>query len=146
MRGWCQISVSQKRIWSKKGFFGKNGHLFFGGFWLHFIVAAWLSLDALEGCAKNPIKIGFFWHTLLLDAEETEKRTKKKAQKKGYTPKMGGLQNGQEVVPLFFQKTGFSKSSKTPIFIAFPEKMGGHHFFSKRLCFKKDTFRRAKKW
>ena len=42
-----------------------------------------MSLDALEGCAKNPNKIGFFWHTLLLDAEETEKRRKKeKAQKK----------------------------------------------------------------
>ena len=33
----------------------------------------------------------------------------------------GGLENGQEVVPPFFQKTGFSKSSKTPIFIAFPK-------------------------
>ena len=36
---------------------------------------------------------------------------------------MGGLENRQEVVPPFFpQKWGFSKSSKTPIFIAFPEK------------------------
>ena len=72
---------------------------------------------------------------------------KRKAKKKGYTQKMGGLQNGQEVVPLFFfqKKTGFSKFSKTPIFIAFPEKMGGHHFFSKRLCYNEDTFRRAKK-
>ena len=81
-------------------------------------------------------------HTLLLDAEETEKRRKKKSN----TQKMGGLQNGQEVVPPFFpQNSGFSKSSKTPIFIAFPEKMGGRHFFSKRLCYKEDTFRRAKK-
>ena len=67
------------------------------------------------------------------------------AKKKGYTQKMGGLQNGQEVVPLFFsKKSGFSKFTKTPIFIAFPEKMGGHHFFSKRLCYNEDTFRRAK--
>ena len=81
---------------------------------------------------KNPIKIGFFWHTLLLDAEETEKKEgkKKKGQKKRLHPKNGGLQNGQEVVPLFFsKKSGFSKFSKTPIFIAFPEKMGGDHFF-----------------
>ena len=60
---------------------------------------------------------------------------------------MGGLQNGQEVVPLFFsKKSGFSKSSKTPIFIVFPEKMGGNIFFWKKLCYKEDTFRRAKKW
>ena len=59
---------------------------------------------------------------------------------------MGGLQNGQGVVPPFFsKKTGFSKFSKTPIFIAFPEKMGGHHFFSKRLCYKKDLLRGKKK-
>ena len=45
---------------------------------------------------------------------------------------MGGLENGQEVVPPFFpKKWGFSKSSKNPIFIAFPEKMGGRHFFEK---------------
>ena len=62
--------------------------------------------------------------TLLLDAEETEKTQKSNTQK------MGGLENGQEVVPPFFpKKWGFSKSSKTPIFIAFPEKMGGRHFF-----------------
>ena len=45
---------------------------------------------------------------------------------------MGGLENGQEVVPPFLsKKSGFSKSSKTPTFIAFPEKMGGNHFFEK---------------
>ena len=43
-----------------------------------------MSLDALEGCAKKPYKNRFFLSTLLLDAEETEKR-KKKAQKK-FTP------------------------------------------------------------
>ena len=95
-----------------------------------------LLLDDVTRCfsrvCKKPYKNRFFLHTLLLDAEETEKRRKKKrkAKKKGYTQKMGGLQNGQEVVPPFFsKKTGFSKFSKTPIFIAFPEKMGGHHFF-----------------
>ena len=41
-----------------------------------------MSLDALEGCAKNPIKIGFFLSTLLLDAEETEEEKRKKAPKK----------------------------------------------------------------
>ena len=45
---------------------------------------------------------------------------------------MGGLENGQEVVPPFFpKKWGFSKSSKTPIFIAFPEN-GWSPFFLKK--------------
>ena len=58
---------------------------------------------------------------------------------------MGGLENGQEVVPPFFPpKMGvFSKSSKTPVFIAFPEKWVVAIFL--RLCYKEDTFRRAKK-
>ena len=68
-----------------------------------------------------------------MQKKQKKGRKKKKAKKKGYTPKMGGLQNGQEVVPLFFsKKSGFSKSSKTPIFIVFPEKMGGNHFFLKK--------------
>ena len=61
----------------------------------------------------------------MLDAEETEKKEekKRKAKKKSNTQFLGGLQNGQEVVPPFFsKKSGFSKSSKNPIFIAFPEK------------------------
>ena len=87
-----------------------------------------MALDALEGCAKNPIKIGFLLSTLLLDAEETEKRRKKK--QKSNTQKMEGLENGQEVVPPFFpKKWGFSKSSKTPIFIAFPENGWSPFFF-----------------
>ena len=81
--------------------------------------------------------------------KKQKREEKKNKQTKKVTPKkwpLGGLQNGQEVVPPFFsKKTGFSKFSKTPIFIAFPKKMGGHHFFSKRLCYKEDTFRRAKK-
>ena len=78
--------------------------------------------------------------------QKKKKKKKRKAKKKRLHPKNGGLQNGQEVVPLFFsKKSGFSKFSKTPIFIAFPEKMGGDHFFSKRLCYNEDTFRRAKK-
>ena len=105
-----------------------------------------MSLDALEGCAKNPIKIGFFAHPLARCRRNRKKEEKKKAQKKSNTQKMGGLENGQEVVPPFFpKKTGFSKSSKTPIFIAFPEKMGGNHFFSKRLCYKEDRLRGKKK-
>ena len=64
--------------------------------------------------------------------QKKKRRKKKKGQKKRLHPKNGGLQNGQEVVPLFFpKKSGFSKFSKTPIFIAFPEKMGGDHFFQK---------------
>ena len=60
---------------------------------------------------------------MLKKQKKEEKTKKKKKQKKSNTQKMGCLENGQEVVPPFFpQKSGFSKSSKTPIFIAFPEK------------------------
>ena len=38
-------------------------------------------LDALKGWSKTPIKIVFL-NTLLLDAEETENKKKKRAQKK----------------------------------------------------------------
>ena len=42
--------------------------------------------------------------------QKKKEEKKRKARKKGYTQKMGGLQNGQEVVPLFFfQKIGFFK-------------------------------------
>ena len=59
---------------------------------------------------------------------------------------MGGLENGQEVVPHFFsKKSGFSKSSKKPFFIAFPEKWVATIFFSKRLCYKEDRLRGQKK-
>ena len=77
----------------------------------------------------------------MLDAEETQKKPQK------ITPIFwGGLENGQEVVPpIFSKKSGFSKSSKTPIFIMFPEKLGGNLFFSKRLCYKEDRLRGAKK-
>ena len=48
--------------------------------------------------------------------QKKQKKRRKKKQKKSYTQKMGGLQNGQEIVPPFFsKKTGFSKFSKTPI-------------------------------
>ena len=61
--------------------------------------------------------------------KKTEKEEEKKRPKKSNTQFLGGLENGQEVVPPFFsKKSGFSKSSKTPIFIVFPEKMGGRHF------------------
>ena len=43
-----------------------------------------------------------------------QKKEEKKKQKNSNTQKMGGLENGQEVVPPFFpKKSGFSKSSKT---------------------------------
>ena len=64
--------------------------------------------------------------------EETEKTKKKKGQKKSNTQKMGGLENGQEVVPpFFFQKNGFSEILKKPIFIAFPEEWVATIFFQK---------------
>ena len=77
-------------------------------------------------------------------------KKQKKQEKK--TPKYnthfwGGLENGQEVVPPFFPQKVlfFSKILKNPIFIAFPEKWVATTFFPKRLCYKEDTFKGAKK-
>ena len=57
-----------------------------------------MALDALEGCAKKPYKNRFFLSTLLLDAEETEKRRKKNKKKpKKVTPKKwGALKTGRK--------------------------------------------------
>ena len=44
----------------KKGVSEKNCAPFFGGVLALFPCCCMMSLDALEGCAKNPIKIGFF--------------------------------------------------------------------------------------
>ena len=78
--------------------------------------------------------------------KKQKKEEKKKGQKKSNTHFWGGLENGQEVVPPFFpKKSGFSKSSKTPIFIAFPEKLGGNHFFQKGYVTKR-TDLEGKKW
>ena len=133
-RGWCKISVFEKKSWSKKGFPKKKMCTFFlGGFGFTSLLLHAGTRCFRRVCKKKPYKNRVFLSTLLLDAEETEKRRKKKKPKKSNTQKMGGLENGQEVVPPFFpKKSGFLKSSKTPIFIAFPEKMGGRHFFLKK--------------
>ena len=90
-------------------------------------------LDALEGCAKNPYKNSFFLSTLLLDAEETEKKKEKqKRPKKSNTHFWGGLENGQEVVPPFFPKIGFFKILKNPYFYSVSRKNGWQPFFFKK--------------
>ena len=106
-----------------------------------------MSLDALEGCAKKPYKNRFFLTHPLARCRRNRKKKKKKGKgpKKIYTQILGGLENGQEVVPPFFpQKSGFFQNPQNPIFIAFPEKWVAT-IFLKRLCYKEDTFRRAKK-
>ena len=75
-----------------------------------------ISLDALEGCAKKPYKTSFSLSTLLLDAEETEKRRKKRP-KKGNTHFLGGLENGQEVVPPFFSKNRVFQNPQKNLFL-----------------------------
>ena len=48
--------------------------------------------------------------------QKKQKHKKTKRVKKSNTHFVGGLENGQEVVPPFFsKKSGFSKSSKNPI-------------------------------
>ena len=102
-RGWCTISVFESCFWSKK------------------------EVSEQKNCAPFLGSLGFT--SLLL---HDVKKRKKEGQKKSNIHFLGGLENGQAVVPpLFSQKLGFSKFSKTPIFIAFPEKMGGNHFFEK---------------
>ena len=122
-----KVVFGQKRGFQKKmcTFFG--GSLGFTSLLLHDVTRCFRRV------CKKPYKNRVFLSTLLLDAEETEKKKKKKGQKKSNTHFWGGLENRQEVVPPFFSKTsGLSKSSKTPIFIAFPEKLGGDHFFFKK--------------
>ena len=75
-----------------------------------------------------------------------KKQKNKKKNLKNNTHFGGGLENGQEVVPpFFFPKNVFLKMLKSPFFIAFPEKVGGGHFFKKDLGCKEGTFRGAKK-
>ena len=79
-------------------------------------------LDALGGCAKDPIKMFFFEHPVAR-CRRNRKNKKKKEGQKSNTHFLGGLENGQEVVPPFFsQKLGFSKSSKTLFLLCFPKK------------------------
>ena len=78
--------------------------------------------------------------------KKQKKEKRKKGPKKSNTQFLGGLENGQEVVPPFLsKKSGFSKSSKTPIFIVFPEKWVATIFVSKRLCYKEDRLKGKKK-
>ena len=122
--------VFKKKNLVKKGISEKKCAPFFWGVLASLPCCCMMSLDALEGCQKKPYKNRVFSHTLCRRNRKKKKKKKKKKQKQRNTQKMGCLENGQEVVPPFLaKKSGFSKSSKTPIFIAFPEKMGGNHFF-----------------
>ena len=62
----------------------KKVHLFFGQFRFSSLLLHDITRRFRRVCTKNPIKIGFFGHSLLLDAEETErqKRKKERGQKK----------------------------------------------------------------
>ena len=93
---------------------------------------------------KKPYKNRVCLSTLLLDAEETEKRRKKKAPKK-VTPNVWvALKTGRKQFHHFCPKNRVFQNPQKPYFIAFPEKMGGNHFFSKRLCYKEDRLRGKK--
>ena len=76
--------------------------------------------------------------------KKQKKEEKKEGPKKSNIHFLGGLENGQEVVPPFFPKNRVFQNSQKPYFIVFPEKMGGNHFFSKRLCYKEDRLRGEK--
>ena len=128
-RGGGAKLVFLKKNWSKKGFRKKNVHLFWGEFRFSSLL-----LHDVTRCFRRVCKKTYKNRVVLAHPvarfRRNRKKKKKKGPKKSNTQKMGGLENGQEVVPPFFsKKSGFSKSSKTPIFIAFPEKMCGNHFF-----------------
>ena len=81
----------KKKFGQKRDFRRKNVHLFWGCFGFTSLL-----LHAGTGCfrrvCKKPYKNRVFLSTLLLDAEETEKKeeTKKKKPKKKEHPKNGG--------------------------------------------------------
>ena len=52
-----------------------------------------------------------------MQKKQKKEEKKRKAKKKGYTQKMGGLQNGQEVVPPFFSKKRVFQNSLKPLFL-----------------------------
>ena len=77
--------------------------------------------------------------------QKTEKHKKGKKGQKKYTPFRGGLKSVQEVLPLFWAKKATLKILRIPTFTAFPEKVGGGHFFQKRPKLKGGHFQRGKK-
>ena len=84
-----------KKNWSKKGFPKKMCTFFLGGF-------GFTSLLLHDGTrcfrrvCKKTYKNRFFLSTLLLDAEETEKRRQKKKTKKVTPQKWGALKTGRK--------------------------------------------------
>ena len=130
-RGWCKISVLKVGFGQKRGFRKKMCTFFLGSLGFTSLLLHDVTRCFRRVC-KKPYKKCVFLSTLLLDAEETEKRKKKRPKKSNTHFGGGGLENGQGVAPPFFSnKSGFSKSSKIPIFVAFPEKLVGNHFFQK---------------
>ena len=148
MGGWCQISVSRKRIWSKKGFLEKKLYLFLVGFGFTSLLLHDCHQMLQKGVPKNTIKIGFFGTpSCQMQKKQKKRRKKKERPKKKVTPKKwGAFKTGRKQFHFFFPKNRVFQNSLKPLFLqCFPKKMGGHHFFSKRLCYNEDTFRRAKK-
>ena len=78
-----------------------------------------------------------------MQKKQKKEEEKKKMAKKKVTSIFGGpwKRAGSSSTIFFSKKSGFSKFSKKTIFIVLPEKMGGNHFFSKRLCYKDDRLR-----
>ena len=65
--------------------------------------------------------------------QKKQKKEEKKKTKKKQHPKNGGpWKRAGSSSTIFFQKMGFFKILKNPIFIVFSEKMGGRHFVWKK--------------
>ena len=80
----------------KKGVSEKKMCTFFGGSFGFTCLLLHDVTRCFRRVCQKPIKIGFFLHTLLLDAEETEKRRKKRPPKKVTPKKWGALKTGRK--------------------------------------------------
>ena len=102
--GWCKISVL-KKIGQKRVSEKKIVHLFLGEFRFSSLLLHDVTRCFRRVC-KKPYKNRFFLAHPVARFRRNRKKKKKKGPKKSNTQKMGGLENGQEVVPpFFFQKS-----------------------------------------
>ena len=81
-RGWCKISVFEKKLVKKGVSEKKNCAPFFWGVLALLPCCCMMALDALEGCAKKPYKNRFFLAHPLARCRRNRKKKKKKGKKK----------------------------------------------------------------
>ena len=111
-------------------------HLFFGQFRFCSLLLHDVTRCFRRVCKKKPYKNRvFLTHPLARCRRNRKKKKKKKGKgpKKIYTQILGGLENGQEVVPPFFPKKSgfFFQNPQKPYFYSVSRKNGWQPFFFK---------------